>query len=128
MTRKYYFSVSLSCQLHTPVATEATGQSEGLLPLANDDPTSLTALDTGQCLPGVISRTPTGFLFEETVRKARRAPNPKLYDGKYVSLVRRVNGKYQVHAKAMSLERGTNLDALTREICKDIINALQIIM
>ena len=54
-----------------------------------------------KCLVGIISKTSNGFLFEESVRKGRAPRNPKLFDGKYVSMVRMQNGKYQMHLKTM---------------------------
>lgn len=54
-----------------------------------------------QCLNGVISKTSDGFRFEETIRKGRPPRNPKLYDGKFISMVKMQNGRYQCHLKTM---------------------------
>ena len=54
-----------------------------------------------QCLIGVFSKTPKGFRFEEAIRKSRPPRNPKLYDGKFISMVKMQNGRYQLHLKTM---------------------------
>ena len=54
-----------------------------------------------QCLNGVISKTSDGFRFEEAIRKGRPPRNPKLYDGKFISMVKMQNGRYQCHLKTM---------------------------
>jgi len=82
-------------------------------------------ITTDTCLSGIISRTSDGFRFEEAIRKGRPPRNPKLFDGKYVSMVRMQNGKYQMHLKTMS-------DSIDREkfafgVYSEITNALKII-
>lgn len=54
-----------------------------------------------KCLTGILSQTSEGFRFEETIRKGRAPRNPKLYDGKFISMVRRQDGRYQIHFKTM---------------------------
>lgn len=54
-----------------------------------------------KCHVGIISKTAGGFLFEEAIRKGRPPRNPKLFDGKYISMVRLKNGRYQMHLKTM---------------------------
>lgn len=78
MNKKTYTSTNLSCTLQHD-----------------------TEITTDKCLTGIISKTNDGFRFEEAVRKGRAPRNPKLYDGKYVSMVRMQNGKYQMHLKTM---------------------------
>lgn len=63
-------------------------------------------IPNGQCLTGVISRTSDGFRFEEAIRKGRPPRNPKLFDGKFISMVKMQNGRYQCHLKTM----GENFD------------------
>lgn len=82
--------------------------------------------DTG-CLIGIISKAEEGFRFEEEVRKGRPPRNPKLYDGQYISLVRMANGKYQMHAKTMRLEKGFDPAAFAFGFYQDVINALKFI-
>ena len=43
---------------------------------------------------GVLSKNPDGYKFEESVKIKRPRHNPKLYEGDYVSLVHRSDGKY----------------------------------
>lgn len=76
MKKKTYSNVNLTC---------AFQQAENL--------------ENNQCLNGVFSKTSNGFLFEEAIRKGRPPRNPKLFDGKYISMVKRQNGRYQCHIK-----------------------------
>ena len=78
MNKKTYTSTNLTCVLQ---------HSEEI---TND-----------QCLNGVISKTSDGFRFEEAIRKGRPPRNPKLYDGKFISMVKMQNGHYQCHLKTM---------------------------
>ena len=78
MNKKTYTSTNLACVLQ---------HSEEI---TND-----------QCLNGVISKTADGFPFEEALRKGRPPCNPKLYDGKFISMVKMQNGRYQCHLKTM---------------------------
>ena len=87
----------------------------------------VTELTDSVCLTGILSRDEGGFRFEEEIRKGRPPRNPKLYDGKYVSLVRMVNGKYQMHAKTMSLEPGFEPTDIACGFYHDVISALKII-
>ena len=76
MKKKTYSNVNLTC---------AFQQAENL--------------ENNQCLNGVFSKTNNGFLFEEAIRKGRPPRNPKLFDGKYISMVKMQNGRYQCHIK-----------------------------
>lgn len=51
------------------------------------------------CLTGVLSKNPDGYKFEESVKIKRPRRNPKLYEGDYVSLVHRSDGKYACSLK-----------------------------
>ena len=88
---------------------------------------NVTELDNSVCLTGIISRNNGGFRFEEEIKKGRPPRNPKLYDGKYVSLVRMVNGKYQMHAKTMCLEPGFDPAVIAFGFYQDVISALKYI-
>ena len=55
-----------------------------------------------KCLTGILSRNNNGLLFEEAIRKGRAPRNPKLFDGKYISMVRKQNGRYQFHIKTFN--------------------------
>ena len=80
----------------------------------------------GQCYNGILTRdSDTHYRFEEAIRKGRRPRNPKLFDGKHISMVRKSNGRYQIHMKAM----GEKLDRenFAFEIYREVVSALKII-
>lgn len=53
-------------------------------------------------LSGLFSHNEDGtFSFEEVIPRTRDVRNAKLYDGKYISMVRMKNGKLQIHFKVM---------------------------
>ena len=79
-----------------------------------------------KCLNGIISRQGNGkFRFEETIRKGRAPRNPKLFDGNYVSMVRKQNGKYQFYMK--TLADNFNRDNLAYSIYAEVSAAIQIL-
>lgn len=79
MTKKNYSQIELSCVYQ-----------------------QVQDIEQNQCLNGIISRQGDGkFRFEESVRKGRAPRNPKLYDGKFISMVKMQNGRYQCHLKTM---------------------------
>ena len=82
-------------------------------------------LQESQCLIGVFSKTPKGFRFEEAIRKSRPPRNPKLYDGKFISMVKMQNGRYQCHLKTM--DKGFDKHTFAEGVYLDIVNALKII-
>ena len=82
-------------------------------------------LQESQCLTGVISKTHDGFRFEEAIRKGRPPRNPKLYDGKFISMVRMQNGRYQCHLKTMN--KGFDKHTFAEGVYQDVVNALKII-
>ena len=85
-----------------------------------------TLLVEGQCYTGVLTRdSKDHFLFEEAVRKGRAPRNPKLFDGKYVSMVRKQNGSYQFYMK--TLADNFNRDNLAYAIYAEVSTAVQII-
>ena len=80
----------------------------------------------GQCLNGIISREDDNtFRFEETIRKGRGPRNPKLFEGKHISMVRTKNGKIQFYMK--SLTRGFNQQSLPLDVYIEIKSALKIL-
>lgn len=83
-------------------------------------------IEETKCLNGIISRTGQGsFRFEEAIRKGQNPRNPKLYDGRYLSMVRKSNGKYQFHMK--SLPETFDREKLPFAIFTEVTAALQII-
>ena len=80
----------------------------------------------GQCYNGILTRdSESHFRFEEAIRKGRAPRNPKLFDGKRISMVRKSNGRYQIHMKAMGEELDREKFAL--EIYGEVVSALKII-
>ena len=82
-------------------------------------------LQESQCLIGVFSKPTKGFRFEEAIRKSRPPRNPKLYDGKFISMVKMQNGRYQCHLKTM--DKGFDKHTFAEGVYQDIVNALKII-
>lgn len=83
-------------------------------------------IDLTKCHNGIISRQGKNkFRFEETIHKGRPPRNPKLYDGKYISMIRMKNGKYQFYMKALSDD--FDRDKLPFNIYNEIVKALQIL-
>lgn len=78
-----------------------------------------------ECLVGVISRNEGQFKFEEAIRKPRNPRNPKLYDGRIVSMVRMLNGKYQFHMKTLPAD--VNREDFPFEVYTEIREALKIL-
>ena len=86
-------------------------------------------LNPGQCYRGVLSRTDEDqYLFEEAVSKSQHARrNPKLFDGKYISLVHMQNGKYQVHMRTIDTTTQLDRNALAFQVYHELIEAFTII-
>lgn len=77
---------------------------------------------------GVLSKDGEGFRFEEAVKIKRPRRNPKLYEGQYVSLVHRSDGKYACSLKHIATP-GEDFDHhnVAFRIYLELIDALQII-
>ena len=88
-------------------------------------------LNLGQCYRGVLSRTSEDqYLFEEETHKpvdrhGRR--NPKLFDGRYVSLVHMQNGKYQVHMRTIDASANLDRKDLAFQVYSELLDAFTII-
>lgn len=77
---------------------------------------------------GVLSKDGEGFRFEEAVKVKRPRRNPKLYEGKYVSLVHRSDDKYACTLKCIRRkEKGFDHHDMAFRIYLELIDALQII-
>ena len=85
-------------------------------------------IDQPMCLAGVLSKNPDGLCFEESVKIKRPRRNPKLYEGQYVSLVHRSDGKYACSLKHIATP-GEDFDHhnVAFRIYLELIDALQII-
>lgn len=87
-----------------------------------------TEISSNNCPKGIISKEANGvFRFEEEIRKGRAPRNPKLHDGKYLSMVRMQNGKYQFHMKTLNAGTDTDVNEVAREVAKEIRQGFKII-
>ena len=81
----------------------------------------------GQCYNGILTRDGESHSrCEEATRKGSPPRNPKLFDGKYVSMVRMQNGRYQLHLKTMDTA-DFDRDSFAFGVYSEITNALRII-
>jgi len=80
-------------------------------------------------LEGLLSQAGKGkMLFQQTVRRKQSQPrNPKLFDGRYLSLVRMRNGRYQCHLKTFCVEGSEDRQQLALQITQEISSALELI-
>ena len=87
-----------------------------------------TILCAGQCYRGVLTRTGEHqFLFEECVPMVRHYHrNPKIYDGRYVNLVRKMNGRYQVRMRDIDATIVTDPQELAHRIYMELQEALSV--
>lgn len=83
--------------------------------------------ENNTCLTGVISKTLKGFRFEEAVKVQRNKRNPKLFDGKYCSLVHMQNGRYQIHMKTINASAISDPNDLAIKVYAELLNAFKII-
>ena len=87
-----------------------------------------TLLVEGQCYTGVLTRdSKDHFLFEEAVRKGRAPRNPKLFDGKFISMVRMQNGRYQCHLKTFYPSKDLDRKELAFKVYSELLNAFSIL-
>ena len=79
-------------------------------------------------LAGVLSKDGEGFRFEQAVKCKRPRRNPKLYEGQYVSLVHRSDGKYACTLKCIHPhDKEFDHHTVAFRIYLELIDALQII-
>ena len=84
--------------------------------------------DQPMCLAGVRSKNQNEFRFEQSVKQKRPRPNPKLYEGQYVSLVHRSDNKYACTLKCITPKtEGFDHHNVAFRIYLELIDALQII-
>lgn len=77
-------------------------------------------LKENECRTGIISMKENSFVFQENVPHRRSSRNPKLYDGKCVSMVRMKNGKYHFHLKKLD-----DIQILSKDFAFEIYCELQ---
>ena len=75
----------------------------------------------------IFSKRGDSLKFEEALLRGRAPRNPKLFDGKYITLVRKTNGKYQIHAKTLRLEPGFNPNDVAFGFFQEVSSALKFI-
>lgn len=82
-------------------------------------------INDGKLHKGIISTQEDGeYLFEETAPDTVHPRNPKLYDGKYVTLVRMRNGRYQPHLKTLVVDEGFEAHDFAHQVYTELVNAL----
>ena len=80
------------------------------------------------CLAGVLSKNQDQYRFEQAVKQKRPRRNPKLYEGDYVSLVHRSDGKYACTLKHIATpDEDFDHHNVAFRIYLELIDALQII-
>lgn len=87
-------------------------------------------LAEGQTYRGVLTRDAEDhFLFEEEAKTSGHRPkrNPKLFDGKFVSLVHMQNGRYQVHMRTIDASGCLDRKELAFKVYNELLNAFTII-
>jgi len=86
-------------------------------------------LSNASCHRGVMSISPEdgSFRFEESVRRKYPNKNPKLYDGKYISLTHQHDGKYQCRMRNINATATQDHKALAFQVYEELLSALQII-
>lgn len=84
----------------------------------------------GRTYRGVLTRDAADhYLFEEEAHASGRIHrlNPKLYVGRHLSLVRRQDGRYQLHCRAFEAGTLARRSELVSVIFAELVEALQII-
>lgn len=85
-------------------------------------------LEKDKCYNGVMTRDGIDhYRFEEAVRKGRPPRNPKLFDGKYCSLVHMQNGKYKIHMKTIDASTVADRQLLAYEVYAEVLKAFNVI-
>ena len=85
-------------------------------------------LAEGKCYNGVMTRDGIDhYRFEESVRKGRPPRNPKLFDGKYCSLVHMQNGRYQIHMRTIDASSIDDSQTLAFKVYSELLNVFDII-
>ena len=82
------------------------------------------------CLAGVLSKNKDQYRFEQAVKQKRPRRNPKLYEGRYVSLVHRSDDRYACTLKYIRpKDEDPSFDHhdVAFRIYLELIDALQII-
>ena len=84
----------------------------------------------GQCYRGVLTRDGEDhYLFEEEAKTSGQhlKRNPKLFDGKFISLVHMQNGRYQVHMRTIDTTLCRDRMELAFNVYTELVNCLNVI-
>ena len=82
----------------------------------------------GHCYRGMLSRTgEESYLFEETISERTTRHNPKLYKGKYVSLIHMQNGRYGVYMRTIDPSVTIDRKELAFKVYSELMEALEVI-
>lgn len=87
-------------------------------------------LTEGRTYRGCLTRDKQShFIFEEEARSCHHSikRNPKLYDGRFVSLVHMQNGKYQIHMRTIDASSINDRKELAFKVYSELLNAFNII-
>lgn len=87
-------------------------------------------LNLGQTYRGVLTRdSEDHYLFEEETKTSGHCyrRNPKLYDGRYVSLVHMQNGRYQVHMRTIDIATVHDRQELAFKVYSELLLAFEVI-
>lgn len=77
---------------------------------------------------GVLTRDyEDHFVFEESVHRVCVTRNPKLFDGKCVSMIRKQDGNYRCFLKKMELAREEDRDKFALRVYNELIEAFSMI-
>ena len=81
----------------------------------------------GQCYNGVLTRDGEDhFIFEESCQRKSCQRNPKLFDGKYCSLVHMQNGRYQIHLRTINASQVVDRRELAFNVYSELLTALAV--
>ena len=80
-----------------------------------------------ECLHGVISKQADGFRFEEAVKQNNPRRNPKLFNGKYCSLVHMQNGRYQIHMRTIDASAVSKPNDFAFRVYSELLDAFNVI-
>ena len=76
--------------------------------------------------PGVLTRDGREhFTFIETVPQALCRRNPRVFDGKYITITRRSDGSLWPNFKAMRMGAGLSVEHYAFEVYRELLGALK---
>lgn len=99
MKKKLFENINLTCVLQDSNSTFANlgthGTSEAFESAGNLEP----SVTSPKVVPGMLSTTDDGVLFQETIPHKREVRNNRLYEGTLTNLVLRKDGLYHPFVK-----------------------------